>query len=89
MVRLPPVTERSEEMPVERSTCFDSLRGAPPHGQCVIGAVGIVIRYLCPVALRLCKFQLVVQCIHDIVGADAYIRPAVQYCVSCRFSANT
>ena len=27
------VTERSEEMPVVQSTYFDSLRGAPPHGQ--------------------------------------------------------
>ena len=61
MVRLPPVTERSEEMPVVQSTYFDSLRGAPPRGQCVIGAVDIVTRYLCSVTLLLCKLQFIGQ----------------------------
>jgi len=31
------------------------------------------------------RFQFIGQCIHDIVGADAYIRPAVQCCVSRSF----
>ena len=37
---------------------FDSLRDAPPHGQCVPGAAVIVIRSLGSVTLLQFKFQI-------------------------------
>ena len=54
------VTERSEEMPVVQSTYFDSLRGAPPRGQCVLGALRFVATQTRSVTFLLCKFQFVV-----------------------------
>ena len=40
---------------------FDSLRDAPPHGQCVPGAVVIVTRSLSSVTLLRFKFQLCIR----------------------------
>ena len=41
-------------------TDFDSLRGAPPHGQCVHGAVRFVTAQTRSVTFLLCKFQFIV-----------------------------